>query len=102
MDLDSVTHCSHLLAHKHKYKNGTMYIRSYFHILLMNKIVIVLNNSITFYYFFPGNGCVAVSAAVGAAVGGLIGGFIGGVVLTAVIAGMVFYRAKRKFTAKIE
>ena len=78
----------------------------------MNNIVIVLNNSITFYihsiyydsiyYFFPGNGCVAVSAAVGAAVGGLIGGFIGGVLLTAVIVGVVFYRAKRKFTAKIE
>ena len=79
-----------------------MYVRSYFHTLLLNKIVIVLNNSITFYYFLPGHGCVAVSVAVGAAVGGLIGGFIVGVLLTAVIASVVFYRAKRNFTAKIE
>ena len=79
-----------------------MYVQSYFHTLLLNKIVIVLNNSITIYYVLPGNGCVAVSVAVGAAIGGLIGGFIGGVLLTAVIAGMVFYRAKRNFTAKIE
>ena len=92
----------HLLAHKNKYENGTMYVQSLFHTLLLNKIVIVLNNSITFYYFLPGNGCVAVSAAVGAAVGGLIAGFIGGVLLTAVIAGVVFYRAKRNFTAKFE
>ena len=61
-----------------------------------------MNNSITFYYVLPGNGCVSASVAVGAAVGGLIGGFIGGVLLTAVIASVVFYRAKRNFTAKIE
>ena len=79
-----------------------MYVQSYFHTLLLNKIVIVLNNYITFYCFLPGNGYVAVSVAVGAAVGGLIGGFIRGVLLTAVIAGVVFYRAKRKFTSKIE
>ena len=61
-----------------------------------------MNNSITFYYFLSGNDCVAVSAAVGAAVGSFIGGIIGGVLLAAVIAGMVFFRAKRNFTAKIE
>ena len=91
-----------LLAHKNIYENCTMYVQSYFHTLLLNKIVIVLNNHITFYCFLPGNGYVAVSVAVGATVGGLIGGFIGGVLLTAVIAGVVFYRAKMKFTSKIE
>ena len=58
------------------------------------------------YVYFPGNGYVAASAAVGAAVGGFVGGFIGGVLLTAVIAvvvaGAIFYRAKKKVTDKTE
>ena len=76
--------------------------RTIFHALLIKIIVIVLNDSITFSYVLPGKGYLAVSVAVGAAVGSFIGGFIGGVLLTAVIASVVLYRAKRNFTAKIE
>ena len=50
----------------------------------------------------PANSYVAASVAVGAAVGS----FIGGVLLTAAIAGIVarvvFFMAKRKFTTKLE
>ena len=52
--------------------------------------------------FFPGNGYVAVSAAVGAAVASFIGGVLLTAVIAVVVAGAVFYRAKRKVTDKTE
>ena len=69
------------------------------------KIVIILSSNLALYAcFFPANcnGCVALSVAAGAAVGSFIGGVLLTAAIASVVAGVVFFRAKQKFTAKLE